>query len=92
MTGNRTPVPRDMPDQQADVDEDPWETARSAGSGRTHGEPAPDEAPTTDETADERGTGRAGAPRPGTGHPPEPQTAGEGRPVEENPAPDEPTG
>ncbi|MEW2294994.1 hypothetical protein ABZ719_20175 [Streptomyces sp. NPDC006743] len=40
MTGHRSPVPRDMPDQQADVDEDPWETARSSAS-----EPAREERP-----------------------------------------------
>ncbi|MEU1852359.1 hypothetical protein ABZ499_24565 [Streptomyces sp. NPDC019990] len=79
---NGDPVPRDMPDQQADVGEDPWEVApRFSGTGNEDkadgqdevgaGEPA-DDVPDTDEA----GTGR-GAPRQGTVHP-------------EHPAPDEP--
>ncbi|MFC9502478.1 hypothetical protein [Streptomyces sp. NPDC057002] len=75
---NGEPVPRDMPDQQADTGEDPWEVApRFTGTGEDGkgqaDEPA-DDVPDTDEA----GTGRQGeAPRQGTVHP-------------EHPVPDEP--
>jgi hypothetical protein len=79
---NGDPVPRDMPDQQADAGEDPWEVApRFTGTGKDDegradgsGEPAGD-VPDTDEA----GTGRQGTPSSGTG-----QT--------EDPVPDEPSG
>ncbi|MFD5126664.1 hypothetical protein [Streptomyces olindensis] len=79
---NGEPVPRDMPDQQADAGEDPWEVApRFTGTGEDEndqadeaGEPA-DDVPDTDEA----GTGRQGAPRSGTA-----QT--------EHPVPDESSG
>ncbi|MEU0584700.1 hypothetical protein [Streptomyces sp. NPDC006132] len=78
---NGEPVPRDMPDQQADAGEDPWEVApRFTGTGK--GEK--DQADEADEPAedvpdtDEAGTGRQGAPRSGTVHP-------------EHPVPDEPS-
>ncbi|MFE1326127.1 hypothetical protein ACFW7K_14380 [Streptomyces sp. NPDC058735] len=70
---NGEPVPRDMPDQQADAGEDPWDVApRFTGAGKDDGDRA-DEAggessgdvPDTDEA----GTGRQGAPRSGTVHP-----------------------
>ncbi|MET9504469.1 hypothetical protein ACFYO5_15400 [Streptomyces sp. NPDC006259] len=71
---NGTPVPRDLPDQQADGGEDPWEIA-PARSGENPG--------TSDESADagtdadvpdtdEAGTGRQGAPRPATVNPDQP--------------------
>ncbi|MES9525573.1 hypothetical protein [Streptomyces capoamus] len=58
------PVPRDMPDQQARPDEDPWDVA----PGRT---PGTNTVPDTDEA----GTGPRGAAHPGTVHPehPDPQ-------------------
>ncbi|MFE1248072.1 hypothetical protein [Streptomyces sp. NPDC058766] len=70
---NGEPVPRDMPDQQADAGEDPWDVApRFTGAGKDDGDRA-DEAggessgdvPDTDEA----GTGRQGVPRSGTVHP-----------------------
>ncbi|MEU0895939.1 hypothetical protein [Streptomyces massasporeus] len=76
---NGEPIPRDMPDQQADEGEDPWEVAprfTSTGENDTHrddDEPAGD-VPDTDEA----GTGRQGAPHSGTVHP-------------EHPVPDEPS-
>jgi hypothetical protein len=59
------PVPRDMPDQQARPDEDPWDVA----PGRP-GDDEPDEdvAPDTDEA----GSGPRGAQRSGTVHPEHP--------------------
>ncbi|QTE02608.1 hypothetical protein [Streptomyces cyanogenus] len=59
------PVPRDMPDQQARPDEDPWDVA----PGRTQDD-EPDEASVPD--TDEAGTGPSGAPRSGTVHPEHP--------------------
>jgi hypothetical protein len=69
-----------MPDQQADVGEDPWEVApRFTGTGedekdgKDHADEPVDDVPDTDEA----GTGRQGAPQQGTVHP-------------EHPVPDEP--
>ncbi|WP_405819552.1 hypothetical protein OG241_29960 [Streptomyces sp. NBC_01390] len=63
-----TPVPRDLPDQQAGVDEDPWELDDDApGATGPDGRPDP-EVPDTDEA----GTGRRGAPHSGSGHPEQP--------------------
>ncbi|MEU3853538.1 hypothetical protein [Streptomyces sp. NPDC029554] len=85
---NGDPVPRDMPDQQADAGEDPWEVApRFSGTGKDDGadEDRAGRADGSDEPAadvpdtDEAGTGRQGAPSSGTG-----QT--------EHPVPDEPSG
>ncbi|WP_039934339.1 hypothetical protein [Streptomyces viridochromogenes] len=79
---NGDPVPRDMPDQQADVGEDPWEVApRFTGTGTGKNDKSDDDK--SDEPADdvpdtdEAGTGRQGAPQQGTVHP-------------EHPVPDEP--
>ncbi|MBX9362653.1 hypothetical protein [Streptomyces sp. WAC04114] len=79
---NGDPIPRDMPDQQADDGEDPWEVApRFSGTGGNDTRKSDEE---TDEPADdvpdtdEAGTGRQGAPRSGTE-----QT--------EHPVPDEPS-
>ncbi|EGX56162.1 hypothetical protein SZN_29160 [Streptomyces zinciresistens K42] len=85
--GNADPIPRDLPDQQADGGEDPWEVpVRSGRPGRSGGhgesEAGPDD---TDGDADdvpdtdEAGTGRRGERQSGTVHP-------------EHPAPEEPTG
>ncbi|MFF4394277.1 hypothetical protein [Streptomyces sp. NPDC001480] len=52
------PVPRDLPDQQARPDDDPWEAA----SGERLDDTGEDDVPDTDEA----GTGRQGAPRSGT--------------------------
>ncbi|MDK1342272.1 hypothetical protein QNO09_02865 [Streptomyces sp. 378] len=67
---NGEPIPRDMPDQQADDGEDPWDVApRFTGTGKDDRGESDDE---TDEPAgdvpdtDEAGTGRQGAPRSGT--------------------------
>ncbi|MEU0742667.1 hypothetical protein [Streptomyces sp. NPDC006134] len=85
---NGAPVPRDMPDQQADAGEDPWEVApgptipregtdgdddRADGRGADAAESA--DVPDTDEA----GTGRQGAPHSGAVHP-------------EHPVPDESSG
>ncbi|MFI6374206.1 hypothetical protein [Streptomyces sp. NPDC050546] len=86
---NGEPVPRDMPDQQADAGEDPWEVApRFTGTGEDEKDGKNEKAGkdgkrSADEPADvpgtdEAGTGRQGeAPQPGTVHP-------------EHPVPDEP--
>ncbi|WP_369198005.1 hypothetical protein [Streptomyces djakartensis] len=83
---NGEPVPRDMPDQQADAGEDPWEVAPRFSADADDESPA-DESP-DDEAGgpagdvpdtDEAGTGRQGAPSSGTE-----QT--------EHPVPDEPSG
>lgn len=73
---NGTPIPRDLPDQQADAaGEDPWEAApvRSDENGGADEEPSTD-VPDTDEA----GTGRQGAPHAATVNP-------------EHPIPDEPS-
>jgi hypothetical protein len=72
---NGTPIPRDLPDQQADAGEDPWEVA-PAGSGE--GESGDEESATDVPDTDEAGTGRQGAPRSAGVHP-------------EHPVPDEPS-
>ncbi|MEV5357642.1 hypothetical protein AB0N88_31755 [Streptomyces sp. NPDC093516] len=77
---NGDPVPRDMPDQQADAGEDPWEVApRFTGTGKDDEDRAGDEPAGDVPDTDEAGTGRQGAPSSGTG-----QT--------EDPVPDEPSG
>ncbi|WP_405651412.1 hypothetical protein [Streptomyces sp. RK9] len=67
------PVPRDLPDQQASDQEDPWDpdddAARTGNAPDTH-----DDVPDTDEA----GTGRRGAPH---AHGPGPD-----RPVPDEPA------
>ena len=59
---NGVPVPRDLPDQQADAGEDPWEVDAEAAA-----EPH-EEVPDTDEA----GTGRQGAPQSGAVNPQQP--------------------
>ncbi|MEU0114233.1 hypothetical protein ABZ137_10975 [Streptomyces bobili] len=86
---NGTPVPRDLPDQQADAGEDPWEVAparaaasagEDTGSGGTEDSSDADAAPDMDvPDTDEAGTGRQGDPRPATVNP-------------DHPTPDESTG
>ncbi|POX47165.1 hypothetical protein C3489_30410 [Streptomyces sp. Ru71] len=49
------PVPRDLPDQQADAGEDPWDAGPAGEDAGTGDEP---DVPDTDEA----GTGREGAP------------------------------
>ncbi|MFF3412952.1 hypothetical protein ACFYW8_43920 [Streptomyces sp. NPDC002742] len=72
------PIPRDLPDQQAAADEDPWDVvgAEMQSTLVERAEPqGPDpEIPDTDEV----GTGRKGAPQSGSPHP-------------EHPVPDEPS-
>ncbi|MER7406914.1 hypothetical protein ABT373_31685 [Streptomyces sp. NPDC000070] len=75
---NGEPVPRDMPDQQADAGEDPWEVAprfTRAGKDREDDETeAEADAPAGDvPDTDEAGTGRQGVPRSGTVHPEHPE-------------------
>ncbi|MFF7330145.1 hypothetical protein ACIQU5_28455 [Streptomyces sp. NPDC090306] len=64
------PVPRDMPDQQAGADDDPWEvvSARPDGGDDPHDGAADTELPDTDEA----GAGRPGAPRSGQVRPESP--------------------
>ncbi|MEH0573720.1 MULTISPECIES: hypothetical protein [Streptomyces] len=52
------PVPRDLPDQQADGGADPWDAAAPE---------SPDEAAQDVPDTDEAGTGRQGAPRAESG-------------------------
>ncbi|QOV40547.1 hypothetical protein IM697_20375 [Streptomyces ferrugineus] len=61
---NGEPVPRDLPDQQADAGEDPWEVPVEPAEDATEGDDVPD--------TDEAGTGRQGAPQSGTVHPEHP--------------------
>ncbi|MFJ9025707.1 hypothetical protein ACIRPU_37905 [Streptomyces sp. NPDC102259] len=72
---NGTPVPRDLPDQQADGGEDPWDVDTPEGPDESDGsaEDVPD-VPDTDES----GTGRQGAPHAGSGQ-------------SDHPVPDEPS-
>ncbi|MFD5626648.1 hypothetical protein [Streptomyces sp. NPDC127072] len=62
---NTDPVPRDMPDQQVQEGEDPWDVAPRFEPD--DGEPAGD-VPDTDEA----GTARKGASRSDTVHPEDP--------------------
>lgn len=85
---NGDPVPRDLPDQQAGIDDDPWEAAAPTREQREQGQ-RPDDDEDTGTGADgaegdvpdtdEAGTGRRGAPHSGTVHP-------------EHPVPDESSG
>lgn len=76
---NGTPVPRDLPDQQAHEGDDPWEV----GEGRARGNTVDTtEAAETEEDVpptDEAGTRRQGAQQPDTVH-------------AEHPEPEEPSG
>ncbi|MEU1081181.1 hypothetical protein ABZ368_13205 [Streptomyces sp. NPDC005908] len=85
---NGVGIPRDLPDQQAGPDEDPWEVAPAAAereSERKAGEAKgrdPDDDGEDDEDVpdtDEAGTGRQGAPHSAASYP-------------EHPVPDESTG
>jgi hypothetical protein len=58
------PVPRDLPDQQAQPDDDPWEVLPGRDAGEQENEDVPD--------TDEAGSGPKGAPRSGTVHPEHP--------------------
>lgn len=66
------PIPRDLPDQQATDDEDPWDAVgtemRSALDERADPEIPDPEVPDTDES----GTGRRGAPHSGSPRPEQP--------------------
>jgi hypothetical protein len=61
---DKGPVPRDLPDQQARGEDDPWDAA----PGPVDDEPGEGEVPDTDEA----GTGPRGAPRSGAVHPEQP--------------------
>ncbi|MFF6996792.1 hypothetical protein ACFY93_17815 [Streptomyces sp. NPDC008313] len=73
---NGAPVPRDLPDQQAQGGEDPLDVAPPPSDRDTDGDE--DESAADVPDTDEAGTGRQGAPRSGTVHP-------------EHPGPDEST-
>jgi len=61
------PVPRDMPDQQAGADGDPWEPDDDSTPPPQGEHPEPD-VPDTDEA----GTGRRGSPHSGSPRPEHP--------------------
>ncbi|MFG2576581.1 hypothetical protein [Streptomyces sp. NPDC048481] len=68
--GNGAPVPRDLPDQQADGGGDRWDVAepeQSGESGKDQG--AAQDVPDTDEA----GTGPKGAPHAGDGQSDDPE-------------------
>jgi hypothetical protein len=73
------PVPRDMPDQQAGADGDPWEPATDAPRRAEAEQPDPQVPDGRVPDTDEAGTGRRGSPRSGSPRP-------------EHPVPDEPSG
>ncbi|MER6346926.1 hypothetical protein ACWC10_15510 [Streptomyces sp. NPDC001595] len=86
--GRGTPaVPRDLPDQQAREDEDPWDVPTGPSGPKAAERPRAADTDTTEDGAepadvpdiDEAGGGRKGGPQTGTVHP-------------EHPAPDESTG
>ncbi len=81
------PVPRDLPDQQADSGDDPWEVPRPAGTAADGERAASGEAPDTDSGTDEEqaapedrdvpdtdeaGTGRQGSPHQSGSNPEQP--------------------
>ncbi|MFJ1967925.1 hypothetical protein ACIO93_04580 [Streptomyces sp. NPDC087903] len=84
---NGSPIPRDLPDQQAHAGEDPWEVvpARERGDtddvnepggsgepGRSDDEQASEVPDTEVPDTDEAGTGRQGAPKSASVHPEHP--------------------
>lgn len=78
---NGDPVPRDLPDQQADAGEDPWEVTPARATDDEGDEDATTDTadPTDVPDTDEAGTGRQGAPQSAAANP-------------EQPVPDEPSG
>ncbi|AXI90114.1 hypothetical protein G3I30_04625 [Actinospica acidiphila] len=79
---NGVGVPRDLPDQQAGPDEDPWEVAPAAAERESERKAEESEGPESEEDVpdtDEAGTGRQGAPHSAASYP-------------EAPVPDESTG
>lgn len=82
---NGVGIPRDLPDQQAGADEDPWEVAPATAereSEKASGGPSGSDAPAEPSEAggtepdvpdtDEAGTGRQGAPHSASGNPEQP--------------------
>ncbi|GAA0702180.1 hypothetical protein OOK44_30825 [Streptomyces cellulosae] len=79
---NGVGVPRDLPDQQAGPDEDPWEVAPAAAQRESERKAEESDGPDSEEDVpdtDEAGTGRQGAPHSAASYP-------------EAPVPDESTG
>ncbi|MET8894227.1 hypothetical protein [Streptomyces albogriseolus] len=79
---NGVGVPRDMPDQQAGPDEDPWEVAPAAAERESERKAEESDGPESGgdvPDTDEAGTGRQGAPHSAASYP-------------EAPVPDESTG
>ncbi|GGQ48068.1 hypothetical protein OIE82_02375 [Streptomyces althioticus] len=79
---NGVGVPRDLPDQQAGPDEDPWEVAPAAAERESERKAEESEDQKSEENVpdtDEAGTGRQGAPHSAASYP-------------EAPVPDESTG
>ncbi|MFD9459320.1 hypothetical protein [Streptomyces sp. NPDC060027] len=66
------PIPRDLPDQQATADEDPWDVVGTE-TQTTLDERADPEIPDPEvPDTDEAGTGRKGAAKSGSPHPEHP--------------------
>ncbi|MEV5333199.1 hypothetical protein [Streptomyces werraensis] len=79
---NGVGIPRDLPDQQAGPDEDPWEVAPAAAERESERKAEESDGPEAEEDVpdtDEAGTGRQGAPHSAASYP-------------EAPVPDESTG
>ncbi|MER0449848.1 hypothetical protein ABR738_35795 [Streptomyces sp. Edi4] len=66
------PIPRDLPDQQAGAEGDPWEAADDADAEGTEGTPRGDRPDPEIPDTDEAGTGRRGAPHSGSTRPDHP--------------------
>jgi hypothetical protein len=70
---NGAPVPRDLPDQQADAGEDPWDVAPGLAAREDAGTDEDEDGAATDvPDTDEAGTGRQGAPHTGAANPDQP--------------------
>jgi hypothetical protein len=70
---NGAPVPRDLPDQQADAGEDPWDVAPGLAARGDAGADEDEDGPDTDvPDTDEAGTGRQGAPHASAANPDQP--------------------
>ncbi|WP_328752424.1 hypothetical protein OHT57_43190 [Streptomyces sp. NBC_00285] len=76
---NGTPVPRDLPDQQAHEGDDPWEVGEGRARGNTVDTTETGEAEEDVPPTDEAGTGRQGSQQSDAVHP-------------EHPEPEEPSG
>ncbi|WP_217168330.1 hypothetical protein [Streptomyces sp. AC512_CC834] len=78
---NGDPVPRDLPDQQAGIDDDPWEAAAPTREQLEHRQGDESDRPEDDEDDEDTGTGDESAEPPGESGADVPDTdeAGTGR-------------